>query len=84
MGGKMSGLFVSHFSVSLTVRDGLFDRRRMTAELSELTVGIVDRCHRFPRRNSGHKKKCLKLEGTPDTLSVSSRCGNDGDSHEFN
>ena len=72
----MPGPFMSHFSVSVTIRDGLFDRRRMTAELSELTVGIVVRCHRFPRRNSGHKKKCLKLEGMPETLSVPSRCVN--------
>jgi hypothetical protein len=63
----MPGLFVSQFSVSsVTIRVGLFDRRRMTAELSELPVGLVVRCHRFPRRNSGHTKKCLKLEGMPE------------------
>ena len=62
----MPGLFVSQFSVSVTIRDGLFDRRRMTEELCELPVGMLVRCHRFPRRNSGHKKKCLKLEGMPE------------------
>jgi len=72
----MPGLFVSRFSVSVTIIDGLFDRRRMTAELSELTVGMVVRCHRFPIRNSGDKKKCLKLVGIPETLPVPSRCDN--------
>jgi len=33
--GNMPGLFVSQFSVSVTIIDGLLDRRRMTAELSE-------------------------------------------------
>lgn len=73
----MPGLFVSHFSVSVTIRDGLFDRRRMTTELSDLTVEMVVRCHRFPRRTSGDKKKCLKLVGIPETLSVPSCCDND-------
>ena len=75
--GNKAGLFVSQYSVSGTVIDGLFDQRRMTAELSELTAGMVVRCHRFPRRNSGHGKKCLKLEGMADNLSVPSRCDND-------
>jgi len=79
----MPGLFVSHFSVSVTIRDGLFDRRRMKAELSELTVGMVVQCRRFPRRNSGHKKKCPKLEGILETLSVPSCCDNDRDAYEF-
>jgi len=73
----MPGLFVSQFSVSVTIIDGLFDRRRMKAELSALRFGMAVRCHRLPRRNSGHKKKCLHLAGMPETLLVLSRCDND-------